>query len=174
MMLQKQNKRPVLKIEWTTTDKVLEILAFLLLIGMWTLVIVVFSSLPETIPTHYNLAGKADGFGNKSTIFFLPILSTVLYIGMTILNNYPHIFNYPTTVTNQSAKQQYTIATRLIRFLKLIVVLTFSVIVFNTSGLAENWMTGLGSWFLPVFLGFIYVPLIVAIVRLFRAKPDLQ
>ena len=88
--------------------------------------------MPATIPTHYNGAGQADGFGGKITILTLPLIATVLFVGMTFLNKYPHIFNYPTNITQDNVLRQYTNATRLIRYLKLIIVFIFGLIAFKT------------------------------------------
>ena len=110
--------RPKIKLNLSKSDKVIEITSWALLIGIWVLAILNFSDLPETIPTHYNGAGEADGFGEKTNIFVLPVIGTILFIGMTILNNYPHIFNYPSTITNENAYNQYSNATRMIRILK--------------------------------------------------------
>ena len=97
----------------------------------------------------------------------MPILSTILFVGMTILNKYPHIFNYPSKITIENAERQYTIATKLIRYLKLIIVITFSFIAFQIANEQQN---GSGIWFIPVFIGLIYIPLIYAIIKLFKAK----
>jgi uncharacterized membrane protein len=47
-----------------------------------------FPSLPDTIPTHFNLEGKADAWGDKSSIFLLPgILGLVSLISYLMLSN---------------------------------------------------------------------------------------
>lgn len=38
----------------------------------------VYTFLPNTVPTHFNLEGKADGFGEKSTLLFTTILLDVV------------------------------------------------------------------------------------------------
>jgi hypothetical protein len=87
---------------------------------------------------------------------------------MTILNRFPHVFNYPKKITNQNAERQYTIATRLIRYLKFIVVLGFSIIALITSQAASDKITGLVIWFLLISTGLIYIPLFYAMVKLFK------
>jgi len=52
--------RPKIKIELTTTDKVVEILGWFVLLAIWIFTISSYSSLPDTIPIHYNGVGKAD------------------------------------------------------------------------------------------------------------------
>ena len=98
--------RPKIKLGLTNTDKIIEFIGWILLIGTWILAILSFSNLPESIPTHFNGAGEADGFGEKSNIFALPIIGTILFIGMTMLNKNPHIFNYPKAITNENALSQ--------------------------------------------------------------------
>ena len=168
-MAANKEERPILKIELSLWDKSLEILGWFVLILFWIITVLNYSKIPGTIPTHFDFAGKPDGFGDKSTIFILPVLTSILFIGMTILNRFPHIFNYPSNITNQNAERQYIIATKLIRYLKLIVVLAFSSIGLMTSLTANNKLSGLGIWFLPLFMGIIIIPIIYAIKKLFKA-----
>jgi hypothetical protein len=58
-----------------------------------------YLELPEIIPIHYNEVEAAVSFGNKSNILALPITSTLLFIGLTILNKRPNVFNYPSEIT---------------------------------------------------------------------------
>lgn len=168
-MTTKKEERRILKIELSFLDKFWEILGWLILILFWIMTALNYSNFPNSIPTHFDFAGTPDGFGEKSTIFVLAVLSSVLFIGMTILNRFPHIFNYPTKITSENAERQYTIATRLIRYLKLIVVFTFSTIGLMTLLTTNNKLSGLGIWFLPLFIGIVIIPMIYAIVKLFRA-----
>lgn len=125
-------ERPKLKIELTTADKILELVGWLSIIAVWVLTSMHYNNLPDIIPTHYNALGQADGMGGKATILILPILATILFIGMTVLNKFPNVFNYPTNISNQNALRQYTNATRMIRYLKLVLVVIFGLIVFKT------------------------------------------
>lgn len=86
--------RPKIKIELTATEKVLELAGWILIAAVWLLTITNYNDLPEIIPVHYNGAGQADGFGEKSTIWTLPLIATILFVGMTILNKFPHILCY--------------------------------------------------------------------------------
>jgi uncharacterized membrane protein len=48
----------------------------------------VYPSLPETIPTHFNMKGEADGFGGRDTIFLGPgIMSAVGLFTFFLLSN---------------------------------------------------------------------------------------
>jgi hypothetical protein len=75
------------------------------------------------------------------------VIGTILFIGLTVLNQYPHIFNYPTKITAGNAYKQFKIATRLIRYMKLAMTFIFTLIVFGTLQNAAGKSDGLGIWF---------------------------
>jgi uncharacterized membrane protein len=162
--------RPKLKVQLTTTDKLLELFGWGVLLALWDWTGTSYSSLPDSIPTHFNAAGEADDYGRKASIFGLPVVASLLYIGLTLLNRVPHIFNFPTPVTQENALIQYTNATRMIRSLKLILVVVFGGISFQTIQQANGETDGLGVWFLPVTLGLIFLPLIYFVIKSFQTK----
>lgn len=152
--------RPKIKPKLTATDNVFEISGWLLLLAMWVLTVISFNALPNQVPVHFDAAGQVTRTGGKGTILILPIISTLLFLGMSLLNNYPHIFNYPTEITEDNALKQYTNATRLIRYLKFIILTVFGLIFLNTIRIAHEQGEGLGQWFLPLTLGLIFIPLL--------------
>jgi uncharacterized membrane protein len=161
----KTEERPKLKIQLTPTDQIFELLGWGVLLALWVWIGTSYSSLPDTIPTHFNAAGEADGFGTKASIIGLPLIATLLYIGLTLLNRFPHIFNFPTPITPDNALSQYTNATRMIRYLKLILVLVFAGISFQTIQQAKGTGEGLGVWFLPLTLVLVFLPLVYFVVN---------
>ncbi len=163
-------ERPKLKIQLTPTDQVLELLGWGVLLALWIWTGMSYSSLPDTIPTHFNAAGEADGFGRKASIVSLPVVASLLYIGLTLLNRVPHSFNFPTPVTQDNALPQYTNATRMIRYLKLILVLVFAGISYQTIQQANGTGEGLGLWFLPLTLVLIFMPLLYFVIKSFQTK----
>ena len=163
-------ERPKLKIQLSPMDQVFELLGWGVLLALWVWTVSSYSSLPDSIPTHFNAAGEADDFGRKASIFGLPVIATLLYIGLTLLNRFPHIFNFPTPITQDNALRQYTNATRMIRNLKLILVLVFAGISFQTIKQANGEAAGLGVWFLPVTLGAIFLPLLYFVIKSIKEK----
>ena len=157
--------RPKMKLEFTTTDKVLEIIGFFSLVAIWGLTIVSYNKLPDIIPMHYNGAGEVDRYGEKSNILALPLIATILFAGLTILNKFPHIFNYLTSITKANAQRQYTNATRMIRFLKLVLVVIFLLIEYKTIQITNGRVDGLGTLFSPFVLATIFIPLIYFFVK---------
>lgn len=161
--------RPKLKLQLTTSDKVIEWKGWGVLLLTWVLLFVYYPSLSDEIPIHYNAKGEIDAWGSKTHFLMLPIISTLLLVGLTTLNKFPHVFNYPVTITERNALKQYTNATRLIRYLKLVISVVFAVILLQTSRSAKGEIDGLGSWFLPLFLLSVFSVLIYAVVKSFRS-----
>ena len=165
-----EEERPKITLIPTTADKLVELLGWLILLALWGLTISHFSTLPDTIPTHFNASGEADGFGSKASIIGLPVIATLLFVGLTVLNRYPHIFNYPTASTEDNALRLYTLATRMLRYLKLVLVLVFGGIEFMTIQHATRKAAGLGAWFLPLTLVLIFIPLIYFVIKSIKEK----
>ncbi len=166
------SNRPKIKLSLSIGDLLIELIAWMVLIGIWVLTLKNYPSLPETIPIHYNRIGEVDKFGNKWNILMLPIISTILFLGLSILNTIPHTFNYPTKITKENAVQQYTLAVRLIRFLKLIIVLIFGSIVLQTINITTGKTTGLESCFLPFTLAFIFIPIAFYLIKSFQGNKN--
>jgi len=162
-------ERPKIKLELTTADKTLELVGWISIFAVWLLTITNYNKLPDIIPIHYNRAGEANGFGGKGNIVTLPLVATVLFIGLTVLNMFPHIFNLPANITKDNALRQSN-ATRLIRYLKLIIVVIFGLTAFKTIQNTNGEANGLGVWFLPLTLGLIFIPLSYFVVESFKTK----
>lgn len=140
-----------------------EIAAALLLLMLWVLsVYTAWHSAAALTP--------APKPGSILQFLILPLLGSLVYTALTLLNRYPHRFNYPVKLTAENALQQYSLATRLIRYLKFIVVLTFALFALSQLLAEQNRLHGLAIWLLPVFLLLIYVPLIRSIMKLFKAE----
>lgn len=156
---------PKLKVPLALSDKIFEVIGWVLLISFWALSISNYNSLPDSIPIHFDATGVADGFGKKAMILTLPAIATLLFILLSVLNMYPHHFNYPRKVTLENALLQYTSATRLLRYLKVMIMAIFGMISFKTIQHAKGEAAGLGAWFLPLTLGLIFIPIIFYFIK---------
>lgn len=154
--------RPRLKLKFTVVDIILEVIGFLLLLAICAIPVLLYKTLPDAIPTHFGINGQADDWGSKNSIFLLPVISLILYAGLTFLNRFPHIFNYPVVVTEENAFRQYTKATLILRIVKLLMIMLFLFIewlICNVNGKA-----GHPIWFLPLTLA---VPVLLPIIMAF-------
>jgi uncharacterized membrane protein len=154
--------RPKLKPTLSQSDKIIEALGWLALFTLWSLVLFSYSKLPETIAIHFDAYGNPDNYGGKITIFSLPIIASVLFLGLSYLNRFPHIFNYMTEINDNNALQQYSIAGRLVRMLKLCIVLIFTLIAFSTMNVTDK----TGNWSMPLLvLGLTLFPVLYYLIQ---------
>ncbi|MEY2631161.1 MAG: hypothetical protein RLZZ469_2059 [Bacteroidota bacterium] len=160
------SNRPILRLSLTPFDRSVEVLGLLLLIGFWIFTVKFYPLLPEIIPTHFGGGGEPDGFGSKATILGLPIVSTVLYLMLTIFSRYPHKMNYSATITAENAEVQYRIMTRMIRVLKVFVLLIFWILDYKTVQIALGWPDVLGSWFLFLLFALLFAPIFYFLIQL--------
>ncbi len=73
------------KITFENTDYIVLAINFSLILASCLYVIVNYSDLPETIPSHFNHLGEVDGYQNKSILWILLALFTSLNIGVFFL-----------------------------------------------------------------------------------------
>lgn len=87
----------------------LEAAAWLLLLASFLIAVYGIKTLPETIATHYNMAGEADGYGSPATLLILPI-SMIIPLGIVSLVAHfvrPEYWNTPFQVTERNAAAVY-------------------------------------------------------------------
>jgi uncharacterized membrane protein len=160
-----KEERPRIKIPLNTHDFAIEFLGLSFLIILIIIPLIYYNRLPERIPVHFNAAGTPDGFGSRSSLFILPATGLFMYLLLTVLAAFPHIFNFPVTITPENAEVQYRLATRLLRILKTVILILFSFISWMSVRTATGNATGLGKMFLPVFIILTFGVIIIYLVQ---------
>ena len=132
--------------------KVLEASAIILLFVHLFYLRTSFQTLPAMVPTHFNVAGEADAFGSKSSIWELWFVSLGLYVLFTAVVFVPlksRLWNLPSAVKEASSGQQANAVYEMMAALKVLTVLIFLSLSWQTVRLAK----GLASdWFIPLVL----------------------
>ena len=95
------------------------------------LIIVSYEGLPETIPSHFNIKGEVDGYGDKSTIFIPLVIQLVVSILLLWIGNHPEKHNYLVAITDENRAEQYRLSSRLIKKLNFIIGLVFITITYS-------------------------------------------
>ena len=162
--------KPKIKIVPEPIDRIIESLGVIGIILLVGLPIFHYSSLPDIIPRHYGFNGEPDGFSGKGIIWTLPAIGLLMYLGMAILNKFPHIFNYLIEITSENAERQYIIATKLVRFLNTIIACVFCYITYATIQTALGQQSGLGSYFAPIFIVLILGTIGIYVYKSIRDK----
>ena len=133
-------------------DYLLEVMSLVGILFMIILAAKFWTALPESIPVHFNARGEPDGYGSRWMVLTLPSISVIMYVGLTILNRYPQIFNYPVKVTAENAERLFTLGTRTIRLVKTVVIIIFAFINYRSVKIALGDDSGLGKFMIPAFM----------------------
>lgn len=158
------NSRPHIKVPYETIDIIIEFISITLLILMWLYCVINYIYLPDTIATHFDGVGKPDGYGSKLTIWIIPIISTAIYLGLLILNKYPHMHNYMVNINPENVLKNYRFSTRTLRVTNLLCALLMAYITYMIVESALGKQFNLGAWFVPIVVSSSIVLPIVLIV----------
>ena len=158
------NNKPISIPKANGVDKVLEIFALSMILAMIIVPLILYSRLPERIPSHYNVSGEIDSYSNKISVFILPIICLlVVYLPITILQRFPHTFNFPVKVTERNADSLYVIGIRIIRYIKLLVIVIFVLLLTETLLCAFNIQHGRFVFYILYGIDIVFFPLIIIV-----------
>lgn len=156
--------RPRLKIPMTLMDKVSEA-ASALIVGITAILFLLrYQVISSEVPMQYDFSGNVSRMGSKSELLLLLGVLILLYAGLTILQRYPHSYNYLVDITEGNAVRQYSLAVRMIRWLKLMMVGLFSLLLLQSAfpeAISESVMfTGVILFIISTFvqmIGYFYL-----------------
>lgn len=100
-----------------------------LFIGTLIYVWIVYPQLPDSIPTHFNLQGNADSWGQKGSILIVPLTMLPCMALLYFLSKAPHLHNYSEKkLTDKNAPELYAMSRMLLTVLNVeIALMTFYV-----------------------------------------------
>ena len=142
-------KRPKITVPQNSTDLWIDRFSFLLFFIIWLSVFVNYPDLPNEIPIHFNGRGQADAFGSKQSIWILMGVFSSIFIGIYILNKYPHLHNYTVKITEENALKNYRFSTRILRVVNFFNLLLLAFILKTMMAPYENQSTAFVGLFLP-------------------------
>lgn len=100
--------------------RVLTALAGLGVVAAWVIVAIRWSALPLRIPAHFDLHGHVDRYGSRSTLLFLPFLSTAMFVLLAGLQRYPHLYNLPAQKGTRQRAECERLGSAMLRCLALV------------------------------------------------------
>jgi hypothetical protein len=156
-----KGSRPKLKIPFTQIEIYCEIISAVALTGMAIYLMAMWTKLPAQIPGHFNIRGQPDRWDSRNSIFILFGVMVALYAGLSILQRFPHIYNYPFGLTPRNVHRQYQLARELITLIKVEIVLIFVFIHLGIMNVARGQCLTLGPWLMPV----IILPILITIIQ---------
>ncbi|MHC6180016.1 DUF1648 domain-containing protein [Clostridium sp. JNZ X4-2] len=140
-----------MKIKKNKYDIIVNFLSLLSLAGAVIFLIVSWETIPAEIPGHYNAAGEVDKITDKSSLIVLLAVGWIMFVGLSIVEKFPQIWNAGMQVTDQNKEKVYRILKTMIGTIKLSLALVFSYLtIYSTTG------KNLSSLFLPVLLILVF------------------
>ncbi|EMR05980.1 putative integral membrane protein [Bhargavaea cecembensis DSE10] len=166
----KTDERPKLDIPKTIVERIMDGAVIGSFVWIVVYLVSVWGVLPEQIPAHFNGAGEVDRWGSKWTLVMLPIIAGLLWIGMTILEKYPHKHNYMVELHERNIEFQYRNSRMMLNVLKNLIGLVFVYLSYIFAQVALGEEDSLGIGFLPVFLALMFAPMIIFMIRSLRHR----
>ncbi|WP_067029335.1 DUF1648 domain-containing protein [Allomuricauda sp. CP2A] len=166
-------KHPRVEVKPSQADQLLYRAGWMVVAVNVFLVWGVYFDLPDTIPTHFNFQGQVDGYGHKSALWAIPMLSAGLYLALGLIATKlkPWLMNYPVKVTEENAPKLYPLAFRMLAVMNFCFVMAFLI----TTGIIllkiKGWVDALdvqlliGLWVLNGLIPLYFVYKMIVVVR---------
>jgi len=156
----------------TTYDKILEIVAIAALLGSFCPLLFYNTIATDAVfPIHYNIDGEVDGWGGRSNLWSMPLIALAFYIGLSILQKYPKIYNYPCKVTAKNADYLYRMGVQLMRHIKVCVIIIFAYASNDMYIGAINKSSKPMPIVYAIVMAGMFVPVIIYVIKMIRYKP---
>lgn len=104
---------------------IFDVFNFGLVIFLWWLTFKHYNNLPQRIPVHFDMDGKADRFGNKAYSFLMPVFAILMFALFTYITRHPEEANFPVEITAQNENAQYLIMKVVLRTLFTLIMILF-------------------------------------------------
>lgn len=151
-----------LRIQRTKEGTIFEIVTAILTVILWIIAIALYNKMPDTVPTHFNLSGEADGFGSKSIVFILAGLNTLVAILLLTTAYYPQTqIRTPFRIRNN---RQYVPLIRMVRCLAVVCSILLIGIVIRISG------NPVGTYLFTAALILLFVVCIFFNIQAYRLR----
>lgn len=157
--------RPILKLPKTTGERIWNIIGGVIFLGSIVYIIVIWKSLPDRVPMHFNVAGEVDRIASKYEMIILPIIGIGLWIFLDVLERKPHLHNYPARLNESNAAAFYLLSRKMMNVIKNLCLILFAFISFEIVQVSLGKVDALGIWFLSVIIITTLIPIIIVGVK---------
>jgi uncharacterized membrane protein len=150
-----RKKKPI-----TLSDRILELVAAAMAVLLLILTGVLYSQAPETVPTHFNFAGDADGWGGKD---FYWILAAIMLVGMIICASAAYnrkLVNLPIRLKPEVFYRQIGLIGRMCRIMTIVLGIIWLAVLLAMSasfiGVSEGVAVALIPLSVMLMLGVVF------------------
>ena len=150
----------------TLWQRILGILAPVVLLGSIAFVLIRFPHLPEQIPIHFNAKGEIDGWGGRGTLLIMPIIGLVMDAVLALSFRFPKSWNAGVRITLYNRVRVYRILRDMMAETRLGMALLFAGFAVYQSLTPEHFSGNV----IGVMTLLIFVPLVRYFIRLLKAR----
>jgi len=154
----------------TPLERLANIVGYTSFLTMILFMVFNWGSMPDNVPTHFNLAGEADGWGSKWSLIILPIIAIFLHIMMEFVEKNPHTHNFPVALTEENAPKLYFLSRRATNLTKNICTLLLASISIASVQTALGNSEGLDSWWMGLLLVALFAVMIMSFLSMRKHK----
>ena len=108
--------------------------------------------LPQHIPTHFDMAGNPNGWGSSTMLLFFPAVAVGVYLLVTLVAQFPAVFNYPVRVTPENRARLQDLTLSMIAWMKVEMVCLFTWIQWAIVEAVRNGHGSFSPLVVPVWL----------------------
>ncbi|MFJ2620163.1 DUF1648 domain-containing protein [Glutamicibacter sp. NPDC087344] len=157
------DKRPPRTYKTGAVTAALRITGIVVTAGAVITLLVNYSNMPATVPTHFNFRGEADSFGPKTSVLWLALLQVLVQTLLSWVSTKPRIMNYPAPLTENNAQALYREGERLLVWVGLCVSVLFA-------GTTTVHFSPIGGRIVAVAGSGLILITLTGVIRLFRAS----
>ncbi len=150
----------------TRYQRIAGILAPLMLLGSIVYILILWHTLPEKIPTHYNFAGEIDGYGGRGSLLLMPIIGLLTDLTVAICARFPKSWNTGVRITVLNRARVYRVLRDMMADMRLSCALAFAGFAVYQANLPEHFSGNVTG----IMLIVIFAPLLRYFIRLRRAR----
>ena len=164
------SSRPRIKIVPDDMDKRIRALSVILFLLMTAFTCWLYDISPDKVPGHFDINGNINRYDNKITVFIMPMIALVILLLLNFLTRIPHIYNYPQSITAETAPAMYKAGAKMLRYLCLGLMLLFCYIQYEMYiGIRDKYLP-MHWWELVLVLLLTTVLPIIISIKGFRGR----
>ncbi len=157
-----------------------------LLLIAWLTAFMIFDSLPDRYPIHFNFEGEPDRWGDKSAFefFLLPGVLTLIIVLLLVLLRYPQYYNFPQKKEVRKWPEEYKIPVynylkQAVLIIGILLSLMFIYLQFMIAESAKSGVMSDSNIWVMILISVIWIPFLIIfllrinkIVKKIRKKID--
>lgn len=149
----------------TTFSKIANLISLLSVVGIVLYVIIMWKSIPDMIPGHYNIAGEIDKYSSKNSIWILIVVQILLFTMMSVLERFPNIWNTGVQITEENVERVYTNLRNMQTYLKMMIMIYFSYMTLQS--IAGERLNSISVF---TFLILIFGGMAIFLIKIFKNR----